>query len=193
MKDLRIKKGALDNLRLPIDVLEGTFSLISRPRSCTADPRDLAGQLGELTIRVPYTALRSKPVEVVIEDLYLLVVPVAGGHVDLEEDQRRALEAKLQRLANAEMLQTRGATEVADDAAQNQGFVQALMGTILNNLQITIKNVHIRYEDNLSVPGHPFAVGITLAEFTARTTDGQWQPSFVPAGAGAIFKVRRGL
>ncbi|KAG8880371.1 hypothetical protein FRB97_000908 [Tulasnella sp. 331] len=170
MKDLRIKKGALDNLRLPIDVLEG--------------------QLGELTIRVPYTALRSKPVEVVIEDLYLLVVPVAGGHVDLEEDQRRALEAKLQRLANAEMLQTRGAAEVADDA-QNQGFVQALLGTILNNLQITIKNIHIRYEDNMSVPGHPFAVGITLAEFTARTTDGQWQPSFVPAGAGAIFKLAK--
>ncbi|KAG8981485.1 hypothetical protein FRB94_008774 [Tulasnella sp. JGI-2019a] len=171
MKDLRIKKGALDNLRLPVDVLEG--------------------QLGELTIRVPYTSLRSKPVEAIIEDLYLLVVPVSGGHVDLEEDQRRALEAKLQRLANAELLQTRGATEISDDTQKNQGFVQALFGTILNNLQITIKNIHIRYEDNVSVPGHPFAAGITLAEFTARTTDGQWQSSFIPAGAGAIFKLAK--
>lgn len=149
----------------------------------------LKGQLGELTLRVPYTAIQSKPVEAIIEDLYLLVVPVAGGHVDLEEDARRALEAKLQRLTNAEMLQARGAADVAEDAQKNQGILQALQAAVLNNVQITIKNIHIRYEDNMSVPGHPFSAGITLAEFSARTTDGEWQPAFIPASAGAIHKV----
>lgn len=134
--------------------------------------------------------LGSKPVEVVIEDLYLLVVPAVGSHTNPEEDKRRAQEAKMQRLENAELLQSRGAADVAEDAQKNQGFLQALVGTILNNLQITVKNIHIRYEDKSSVPGHPFAAGVTLAEFSARTTDGKWEPAFVPSNAGTIFKVR---
>jgi hypothetical protein len=27
------------------------------------------------------------------------------------------------------------------------------MAKILNNLQVTVKNIHVRYEDNMSVPG----------------------------------------
>ena len=33
------------------------------------------------------------------------------------------------------------------------------------NVQLTVKNIHIRYEDVVSNPARPFIVGITLQRF----------------------------
>lgn len=78
---------------------------------------------------------------------------------------------------------------------------------IINNLQVTVKNIHVRYEDNLSVPGvrfaniyldsfpddrhpqHPFAAGVTLAGFTAVSVNEDWEAAFIESTAGAIHKV----
>ena len=37
--------------------------------------------------------------------------------------------------------------------AQSQGFIGSFLAKLLNNIQVTVKNVHIRYEDSISVPG----------------------------------------
>lgn len=138
-------------------------------------------------MHIPYTALGSQPCQVEICDLYLLVVPAAGNHFDPAEEDKRALAAKQERLANADLLQSR--TNITEDPTQNQGFIQALATKIVNNLQVTVTNIHIRYEDNLSCPGHPFAAGVTLAGFTAETTDSDWSPKFLNALDGVIHKV----
>lgn len=49
-------------------------------------------------------------------------------------------------------------------------------------------NIHIRYEDDVSHPGHPFAAGFTLRGLDAHTTDEQWQPAYVP---GMPIKVHK--
>jgi vacuolar protein sorting-associated protein 13A/C len=49
----------------------------------------------------------------------------------------------------------------------------------LDNLQITVKNIHIRYEDSISTPGHPFSLGFTLEEFSAISTNESWEPDFI--------------
>lgn len=123
-------------------------------------------------MKIPWTALGSTPVEILIEDIFLLITPGAEAKVDPEEDERRAQAAKQERLASAELLQSRGRLSVpSEENTKEQGFAQALITKITNNVQITIKNIHIRYEDSLSCPGHPFAAGITLAGFSAHTTD----------------------
>ncbi len=43
--------------------------------------------------------------------------------------------------------------EGTEDSAENQGFIASFLAKLLNNIQVTVKNVHIRYEDNISVPG----------------------------------------
>ncbi|KAK9370251.1 hypothetical protein V1509DRAFT_617204, partial [Lipomyces kononenkoae] len=50
---------------------------------------------------------------------------------------------------------------------------------IIDNLQVSVKNIHFRYEDTISAPGHPFALGITLAEFSAVSADESWNPIFI--------------
>lgn len=39
------------------------------------------------------------------------------------------------------------------DDDKNQSFVNSLVTKVVDNLQISIKNIHIRYEDRLSDPG----------------------------------------
>ncbi|KAH9849745.1 vacuolar protein sorting-associated protein 13 [Lenzites betulinus] len=171
LRKLRLKKGALDKFRLPVDVIDG--------------------HLGKLSLSLHWMNLGNQPVEVLIEDVYLLVVPSSESTYNPEEEERRAQAAKFERLENAELLHVQARTDVAQDSAQSQGLFSSLVTKILNNLQVTVRNIHIRYEDKLSVPGHPFAAGATLAGFTAVSVNEQWQPAFIDSKAGAIHKLAR--
>ena len=55
----------------------------------------------------------------------------------------------------------------------------SLIGTVVENLQIEINSVHIRYEDDISIPGRPFACGFYLESLAAQTCDDAWSPKFV--------------
>ena len=58
--------------------------------------------------------LGNQPVEVIIEDVYLLVVPSPQGDEDPEEEENRIQAAKMERLENAELLHMRGQTVVSE-------------------------------------------------------------------------------
>ncbi|KAE8731960.1 Pleckstrin (PH) domain-containing protein isoform 2 [Hibiscus syriacus] len=53
----------------------------------------------------------------------------------------------------------------------------------MGNLKLSISNIHIRYEDLESNPGHPFAAGLTLENLSAVTTDDSGNETFVTGGA----------
>ena len=55
--------------------------------------------------------LGNQPVEILIEDVSLLVVPSMQSKYDPEEEEKRALAAKLERVENAELLHMRGQAE----------------------------------------------------------------------------------
>ena len=48
-----------------------------------------------------------------------------------------------------------------------------------DNLDVTVRRVHVRYEDTASAFGRVFAFGVTLDEFIVRTTDRAWNVTFV--------------
>ncbi|KAF5390329.1 hypothetical protein D9757_002946 [Collybiopsis confluens] len=172
LRNLQLKKGALDKFRLPVDVLEG--------------------HLGEFTLSLHWMNLGNQPVEILIKDVYLLVVSSTQSAYDPEEEKVRVHAAKMERLENAELLHMRGQPEqAADDSPQQQGLWASLTAKIINNLQITVQNIHIRYEDKMSVPGHPFAAGVTLAGFTAVSVNEDWQAAFIESTAGAIHKLAK--
>ncbi|KAG6890404.1 hypothetical protein C0995_008758 [Termitomyces sp. Mi166 len=175
LHNLRLKKDALDKFRLPMDVLQG--------------------HLGKLSLSLYWLNLGNQPVEILVEDVYLLVVPSSQNLHDPQEDEKRAQAGKLERLENAELLHMRSQTEAPGTTFENQaaqtsqGLWESLIAKVINNLQITVKNIHIRYEDNLSVPGHPFAAGVTLSGFTAVSVNENWKPAFIESTAGAIHKL----
>ena len=101
MRNLRLKKEALDALKLPVDILEGTSSSFHL-LSSVIDPT--LGHVGEMSFRIPWSEFGSLPVYATLKDLYILVGPSTHNDSTVEEDIQRALEQKLKKLANAEAL-----------------------------------------------------------------------------------------
>ena len=54
--------------------------------------------------------LGNQPVEILVEDVYLLVIPSPQTSANPEEDEARAQAAKAERLENAELLHMRSQT-----------------------------------------------------------------------------------
>lgn len=160
LRNLELRKEALDQLKLPINVIEG--------------------HLGELTLSIPWSNLRGAPVKVFIEDVFLLASPKEEAEYNEEEEERRKQRLKMEKLDSAELLKERSQEGLSpEEQKRTQSFTESLVTKIVDNLQVTVKNIHVRYEDAISAPGHPFALGVTLEEFSAVSTDGEWNPTFI--------------
>ena len=60
---------------------------------------------------------------------------------------------------------------------------------ILQNLLVTIEDVHIRYEDNVTNPSRPFALGITLKKLALESTDSGWKQTVISEPSRQFFKL----
>lgn len=60
--------------------------------------------------------------------------------------------------------------KTVSDAPESPTFIENLITTIMNNLQVFIHNIHIRYEDS-SMRDIPLACGICLQSISIETTN----------------------
>jgi vacuolar protein sorting-associated protein 13A/C len=170
LHNLELRREALDQLHLPLNVVEG--------------------HIGQLTLSIPWSNLRGKPVKVEIEDVFLLAAPKVETDYNPEEDERREHNIKMEKLESAEILRDRNEEGMSqEEQRRNQSFTESFTTAIVDNLQISIKNVHFRYEDSIASPGHPFAVGMTLKELSAVSTDSEWHPTFIQSTSGTTHKL----
>lgn len=72
---------------------------------------------------------------------------------------------------------------------EQTSYFGPMIQTIVDNVQISIENIHIRYEDNITAPQRPFSIGFTLAELSAASTDRDWSPNVTSPDADTIFKL----
>lgn len=72
---------------------------------------------------------------------------------------------------------------------EDDGFVQKVVTQIFRNLHITIEDVHIRYEDDVTNPDHPFTAGVTLKRLALESTNDSWVPSLVLNTSKQFFKL----
>ncbi|KAJ9118150.1 hypothetical protein QFC22_004053 [Naganishia vaughanmartiniae] len=179
LNNLQIKREALDSLNLPVEVHQGL--------------------IGQLNIYVPLTTLGSEPIRLVVEDVFLLVkMKKVSGDVDPAEEEKKMQKVKQDQLRQLEAKESaaREASAAAKQGQQKQGWmdwlgVSSLTEKAVNNVQISIKNIHVRYEDDTSSPGHPFAAGVTLASFEVVSADENWMEGFVKQVLDATRKVAR--
>ncbi|KAF2089652.1 vacuolar protein sorting-associated protein 13 [Saccharata proteae CBS 121410] len=170
LRDLELRREALDQLHLPLNVVQG--------------------HLGQLTLSIPWSNLRGKPVHVQIEDVFLLAAPREDAEYDADEEERRSHAVKMEKLDSAELLRERNTEGMSPEEQQkNQTFTASLVAAIVDNLQVSVKNVHVRYEDSISDPGHPFALGLTLDELSAVSTDENWKPTFIQNTSASTHKL----
>ncbi|KAJ1939046.1 Vacuolar protein sorting-associated protein 13, partial [Linderina pennispora] len=172
LEKLRLKTDALDKLHLPIDVKEGW--------------------LGTLTISIPWSNLKGAPVRISIDDVFLLATPRFQEDFNAEEEDEREYVRKMRKLEQDELVkehQRLKSGSVNEDERKQASFTEQLVAKIVDNLQIVIKNIHVRYEDDKSNPKHMFAVGATLGELSAVSTDEEWRETFIHDSGSVIRKM----
>ncbi|XP_022721975.1 uncharacterized protein LOC111279261 isoform X3 [Durio zibethinus] len=172
LKDLKLKAEALNSLNLPVTVK--------------------AGFVGTITLKVPWKSLGKEPVIVLIDRVFVLAHPALDGRTLKEGDREKLFEAKIQQIEEAESatLEAISGSKLGSPPPGNS-WLGSLIATIIGNLKVSISNVHIRYEDCVSNPGHPFASGVTLAKLAAVTMDEQGKETFDTSGA--LDKLRKSL
>ncbi|CAD6197785.1 unnamed protein product [Caenorhabditis auriculariae] len=174
LENVPLKKSALRKLDLPLEVRSGL--------------------LGRLTLSVPITRLRSEPWTLKLCDVLVIVgPPSADKRYDVEAVEQVEQQRKEQMLGD---LEQRHKTALLDllgipaQESQDSWWGASLISTVLNNIQLILNNVHIRYEDDSTLTGGvPFNVGIRIQKMTMQTTNAHWKPGFVESRDGVnVFK-----
>ncbi|XP_039442815.1 intermembrane lipid transfer protein Vps13 isoform X7 [Culex pipiens pallens] len=166
LNNLILKQSALKELDLPVTTLYG--------------------HLGKLVLKIPWKNLYSAPVEAIVDKLYVLAVPNTDVRYNVEKEERGAFEAKKAELARIEAVKKSEADK--DKPVADKTFTEKLTAQIVNNVQIKISDIHIRYEDTTTT-GYPFAFGVTLSNLSVHTTDKNWMQTLVSESVTKIFKV----
>eukprot|EP00474_Spongospora_subterranea_P004384 CRZ04842.1 hypothetical protein [Spongospora subterranea] len=161
LDNLSLKPSCLTRLKLPVNVSLGV--------------------LKRLQVKVPWASLGSSPVKITLEGLYVIARPAHGATFDRDAAIRLTSERKQQQLAAAEQLHALRHWEEnnAEEARQQQSFSQSLLSKVIANLQVVIRDVHIRYEDDETLPDKKFSAGILVQEFSALTTNANFEECFV--------------
>lgn len=133
---------------------------------------------------MPWNALSSKPVQLEIQGLQLLVQPLERGDGNKEwlkfvEEHNRFenLEQALTDycLKTFQKMMTR--LQSTQNSEEQSGYLMNLTSKIVDNVQVSIKNIHVRYEDPFNLL-RPLSFGLTLQKLDIDTTNELWQPEF---------------
>uniref|UniRef100_A0A2R5LD33 Putative vacuolar protein n=1 Tax=Ornithodoros turicata TaxID=34597 RepID=A0A2R5LD33_9ACAR len=153
LENLPLKKDAFRQLLLPFEIK--------------------AGFIGKISLTIPVTRLRSEPWVINVERLYVVVGPVSLNEYDEDHEEQVLQNAKLSKLDAME------AKWKADNESKQEPSYYAysyaswltygtsVMTNIVKNLQLKIKDVHLRYEDSYTDPQHPFACGLTIQSLSS--------------------------
>ncbi|CAH8391411.1 unnamed protein product [Eruca vesicaria subsp. sativa] len=163
LKNMQLKPEALNALKLPVKVK--------------------AGFLGSVKLKVPWSRLGQEPVVVYLDRIFVLAEPatdVEGCSEDSIQEKKRKLilEMETKLVERARRLHTE----------MNKSWIGSLVDTVMGNLKLSISNIHIRYEDLESNPGHPFSAGVTLEKLLAVTVDENGKETFITGGTLASIQ-----
>lgn len=148
----------------------------------------IIGHLGKLELHIPWRNLKTQPVKVIIENLFLLAGPRVETTYDPAAEEERLQKSKQEKLETAELFSASVDSKLSQDIHQ-ESFTTQLITKIVDNLQVTIRNIHIRFEDSSSNPERMFAIGLTLRSLSAISTDADWNETFLVNPQDAVNKL----
>eukprot|EP01032_Pedospumella_encystans_P015955 gene15955-18222_t len=163
----------LNNLNLKTDQILKNFNL-----------NVFHGTIQRLEVTIPWATLLINPVKIVISGVLLDVGPLDIAKLGKVEALKRYMAEKLQKLKMVDQylelslnLKTDGETETnasSDNNTNSESYIQQWSAKVIDNIEIKVSDLHVRYEDSLSIPGRVFACGITLESFGISTCDNNW-------------------
>lgn len=164
----------LTNLRLKTDHILKTYNL-----------NVFHGSVQRLEVTIPWASLLINPVKIVIDGVLLDVGPLDIAKLGKVEALKRYMAEKLQKLKMVDQylelsLNLKGDGETMNSSSSSskdpnsESYIQQWTAKIIDNIEIKVTNLHVRYEDRLSIPGRVFACGLTLSSFGLSASDKNW-------------------
>ncbi|PAV56221.1 hypothetical protein WR25_01297 [Diploscapter pachys] len=166
LENLEVKETALDDFDLPIKLKYGFLS--------------------SLVLKIPWNNLYNEPVIAKIDGLNLIVVPNKGVVYNDEEARKYAMDIKQKTLARLE--DARRLKRKPPDPS-TESFYKNLLTQVINNLQVTISNIHVRFEDKYTNRLRPFCMGVTMEKLDFQTTDADYKPAIHLETDKLIYKL----
>uniref|UniRef100_A0A8D1RI25 UBA domain-containing protein n=1 Tax=Sus scrofa TaxID=9823 RepID=A0A8D1RI25_PIG len=140
LENLPLKKDALKELELPFEVK--------------------AGLIGKVTLQIPFYRPHVDPWVISISSLHLIGAPEKIQ--DFNDEKEKLLERERKK-ALLQALEEKWKNERQQKGESYWYSVTASVVTrIVENIELKIQDVHLRFEDGLTNPAHPFAFGICI-------------------------------
>lgn len=149
LENLQLKKEAFSRYQLPVTIRDGF--------------------LGKLILDIPWKSLGKKPIQVKIQNVYLIAKPTLPGDYDPELASKNEIATKKRKLEISEAIKIEEEQLQKTKESNKKSYKQQLIDSATSLFNVDISNVHLRYEDNLSNKESKFSLGVTLESFTATT------------------------
>lgn len=150
LENLQLKKEAFSRYQLPVTIRDGF--------------------LGKLILDIPWKSLGKKPIQIQVQNVYLIAKPTLPDDYDPEIANKNEQATKKRKLEISEAIKAEEAQLKKDTKeTQKKSYKQQLIDSATSLFNVDISNVHLRYEDNLSNKDSQFSLGVTLESFTATT------------------------
>ncbi|XP_072222806.1 intermembrane lipid transfer protein VPS13D isoform X2 [Leuresthes tenuis] len=146
LENLPLRKDALREFDLPFEVK--------------------AGFIGKITLQIPFYRPHSDPWVISMSQLNLIVGPAQPQEYDGEKEREEERERK-KRLLKA--LEDKFKSECEQRGESYWYSATASVVTrIVENIELNIQNVHLRFEDDSSSPEKPFSFGVCINNVSAQ-------------------------
>ncbi|XP_074831975.1 intermembrane lipid transfer protein VPS13D isoform X2 [Carettochelys insculpta] len=140
LENLPLKKDALKELELPFEVK--------------------AGCIGKITLQIPFYRPHVDPWVISISKLHLIGAP--QKQEDFDEEREKLLEREYKK-ALLLALEGKWKKERQQKGESYWYSVTASVVTrIVENIELKIQDVHLRFEDGITNPSQPFAFGVCI-------------------------------
>ncbi|XP_011209287.2 intermembrane lipid transfer protein Vps13D isoform X2 [Bactrocera dorsalis] len=160
LENVPIRKDALRSFGIPVQVH--------------------SGNIGKIKLQIPVRQFRTAPWCIIIERIYGVFGPKDLDDWDDEKEKNAEYEFKVAEL-DAKEAKWRVENGYQIDSYYSNSYTSwlnygtTLATNILENLELKINDVHIRYEDAITVKGIYFAAGIKINSLTVQSCDSNWQ------------------
>ena len=151
LENLVLKKEILTVLNLPIALSHGF--------------------IGRFELRIPWKKLGVEPVVVIIDEVLILLEPKYEWDPNAKDNREQTL--KQAKLAAIELLTNKRLLENPFQSYKNfaaKWLVQSLVSKLVNNIQVTVTDVHVRYEDQVSCTSN-FCVGASFESLNIQSIE----------------------
>ncbi|KAL2089318.1 hypothetical protein ACEWY4_014006 [Coilia grayii] len=148
LENLPLRKDALREFDLPFEVK--------------------AGFIGKITLQIPFYRPHSEPWVISMSQLNLIIGPARPQEFDEEKEKEAEHERKKQLL---KALEDKWKSE-CEQKGESYWYsaTASLVTRIVENIELNIQGVHLRFEDDYSNPEKPFAFGVCIKNVSAQNS-----------------------